>query len=168
MTYEHDDTPKAFLRLMRMKEQMMSGKKPTANTKQSDKLFEKKVVKSDVKPQEKVQNISSAITAMTSRPATSNAMIWNQQKQISAKRKAYLKKRDDKKKEKKLLAEQEREYRLNGRMGVVKHVRDVVQEPPKTLIKPKKVFKREINQQSGDSDEDFPSDFEDYELEDEQ
>ena len=164
MSYEHDDNPKAFLRLMQMKEQMISGKKPTKSN--SDRVYEKKASKPETKSQEKAEPTNTL--TKTSASAQSKAMIWNQPKQISAKRKAYLKKRDEKKKEKKTLAAQEREYRLNGRTGVVKHVRDVVQEPPKALVQPKKVFKREINKESGDSDSELPSDFEDYDLEEEQ
>lgn len=139
-SYEHDDTPKAFKRLMQFK----------------NKLTEKK---NTPKPTPTLVSSFSKPKPSTSTPAETNSASSNAQSlikfaeagsKLSAKRKAYQKKRDERKRAKKQKSSLERDYQSSR--TVIKSVRDIVQEPPKLLVKPKKVFKKEV--QRGDDETD--------------
>ena len=153
-TYEHDDTPKAFKRLMQFKAKMAQ--------KPAPKPFSP--VKPVSYPSTTKKIIATEEAAPVSRTAQSLIKFAEAGSKISEKRKAYLKKRDERKRAKKQNSAVERDFHSSRQ--IIKSVRDVVQEPPKALVKPKKVFKKEIQSAKDSDDESLPSGFSDFDAED--
>ncbi len=135
-TYEHDDTPKAFKRMMQLKTKMAM-KHVTTSTKPTI-IY--------AKPSTVSKPTSESLASKT---AQNLIKFAESATRISAKKKAYHKKRDDRKRAKKQNSALERDF--HSSRTIVKDVRDIVKEPPKSLPQPKKVFKKEI--QKGETDE---------------
>jgi hypothetical protein len=162
-TYQHDDTPKAFKRLMQFKNARSQGsvcasvgKANVSNTSSSFAnpnitTASKKTGNEPSLPPKPSQNLIKFAEAGT---------------KISAKKKAYHKKRDERKRAKKQNSALERDF--HNTRPVIKNVRDTVQEPPKVLAKPKKVFKKEIQSvtRGEENSESSISGFSDFDADD--
>lgn len=129
-SYAFDDTPKAFKRML----QRRNGDQEAYKKSKQEQSF-KRTLESTDKPVHKKQRFhdshpSPSQPSQTTQPALSTGF-----KTVRAKRKAHLQSRDLKKKLKRFDAT--RDLPTHTR----KHVRDVVQEPPK-LHQLKKTFKK--------------------------
>lgn len=98
--------------------------------------------KSSTKPAINTTSTTPSAPAPASSSRLQNLIKFAEAKPISARRKAYHKRRDERKKSKKLKAQLEHEHHSTG--PTIRSVRDVVQEPPRLLARPKKVFKKEV------------------------
>jgi hypothetical protein len=155
--YGFDDTPKAFKRMLQRKDEIFGKRNKSSDgidtsavhhgTKRSFESVD--TSKSTVKTSQKLhkaQNVYTTTTTSTNATAatkTKNTATNN--KTLRAKRKAHLQSRDLKKKQKR--QGNVLDQTLHGSLRRT-DVRDVVQEPPKLAVKPKKTFKRVLDDQA--------------------